>query len=102
MKKKDFLQLKDNKVVLYLSVKPNSQKQQIIYDKDENKLTIFLKSPPDKGKANKELIKYLAKILNLSSSDVTLIFGHTSREKAVLIQNNNLSMIREKLANERS
>lgn len=39
----------------------------------------------EKGKANQELIKQLAKFLKMAKSDLMLISGHTDRCKKILI-----------------
>ncbi len=50
------------------------------------RLKCFLKSVPEKGKANKELISYLAKMLKLSVRDITIITGATSKLKRIKIE----------------
>jgi hypothetical protein len=50
------------------------------------RLKCFLKSPPEKGKANKELIGYLADMLKLSSHAITMLTGTTSTLKRVKIE----------------
>ena len=42
-------------------------------------------SPPEKGKANAELIKFLAKSLKIAKSDFTIISGELDRYKKILI-----------------
>jgi uncharacterized protein (TIGR00251 family) len=42
-------------------VKPNSDNAEIKFDEKENTYYVSLKSPPDKNKANKELVKLLSK-----------------------------------------
>ncbi|NHK30160.1 MAG: YggU family protein [Asgard group archaeon] len=99
MSEKTFLLQKDDKVILKLHVKPNSKQQKFSYDPIEEKLTIFVKSPPDKGKANKELIKYIANILDLSSSKITLISGQTSRDKILTIEECTIDLVLNKMVN---
>ena len=48
-------------------------------------LKIKLAAPPVDGAANAELIAYLAKLLALPKSRVTLLSGAASREKTVLL-----------------
>jgi hypothetical protein len=52
---------------------------------DDNNILVGLKSKPEKGKANKELIKKLAKHFNVHSSRVRIISGFKSRNKTVEI-----------------
>lgn len=42
-------------------------------------------SPPEKGKANAEVIKFLAKSLKIAKSDLTIISGELDRYKKILI-----------------
>ena len=42
-------------------------------------------APPLKGKANKELIAFLARKLGLKKGDLTILKGHTSRTKLVSV-----------------
>jgi len=48
-------------------------------------LRVKVAAPPVKGKANKELIAFLAQKLGLSKGDLTIIKGHTSRNKVMAI-----------------
>lgn len=48
-------------------------------------LKCSLKSPPEKGKANDELIRLIAKKLDISQNEITIILGKTARNKTILI-----------------
>lgn len=48
-------------------------------------LKCYLKSPPEKGLANEELIKLLAKALRVPKDQVSILAGATSRNKRVRI-----------------
>jgi len=50
-----------------------------------NKIIVGLTSKPEKGKANLELIKKLAKHFKVSSSQVKIVSGLKSRRKIVEI-----------------
>ncbi len=50
-----------------------------------NKIHVGLTSKPEKGKANTELVKKLAKHFNVPSSRVSIISGFKSRNKIVEI-----------------
>ena len=52
---------------------------------DGNNITIGLTSRPEKGKANVELIKKLARHFNVSSTQVRIITGFKSKRKIVEI-----------------
>jgi len=48
-----------------------------------NRIVVGLTSKPEKGKANRELIKKLAKHFKVSSSRVKIVAGLKSRRKIV-------------------
>lgn len=70
---------------IVIKVSPSSGRQAWTVDKN-GQLKCFLKSPPEKGLANKELIKLLAHSLHLSQDAITIVGGLTSRTKRILIQ----------------
>ena len=47
---------------------------------------VDLQTPPVDGKANAALLKFMAKLLNCSRSDITLAFGECSRDKVLEIR----------------
>jgi hypothetical protein len=52
-------------------------------------ITIWLRSKPERGKANRELIERLASYFEVSKDKVHIISGFTSTKKAVEIENKN-------------
>ncbi|MGQ9679512.1 MAG: DUF167 domain-containing protein [Candidatus Bathyarchaeia archaeon] len=50
---------------------------------EEDRLVVGVKSKPEKGKANLELIKKLAKHFNVDTSRVKIVSGLTSRTKII-------------------
>ena len=70
--------------VFDLKVVPSSGRNKWMLDKS-GRLKCYLKNPPEKGLANKELIKILAKALSLTQSDVEIIAGATSRSKKIRV-----------------
>lgn len=69
-------------LVLEIKVIPSSGRQKIVLEQ-ENLLKCYLKSAPEGGKANIELIKYLSKQLNITRNSITIISGATSRKKRI-------------------
>lgn len=53
-------------------------------EQEENNLVVHCRSPPEKGKANKELIKELSRFFG---HEVFIISGLMSREKIILVEN---------------
>ena len=70
---------------IIVKVTPSSGRQVWTLDKSGN-LKCFLKSPPQKGLANKELIKSLASALHMSQDAIAIVGGLTSRTKRILIK----------------
>lgn len=65
---------------LRIIVKPNASKTEILgYDDARKAVRIAIAAPPDAGKANKELLKFLKKEIG----ECELISGTTSRKKLV-------------------
>ena len=94
---RDTISESENNVVLQLQVKPNSKKQEIVVDSLDKKITIFVKAQPDKGKANKELLKFLAKILEKTTSEISIIAGQTSRDKTIIVKNDTKQNVERKI-----
>jgi uncharacterized protein (TIGR00251 family) len=64
---------------LRIKVKPASNKNKIVKMEDST-FKIWIKSAPEKGKANKELQKYLKKITGIP---VNVVSGLTSENKVI-------------------
>lgn len=67
-----------------VKVKPNS-KQQNMKEEADGSLTINLKSPPVNGKANAELIKFLADKFDVPKSNIKIKSGLSSKQKLIEI-----------------
>ena len=48
-------------------------------------LQVKVSAPPVKGKANKELIDFLSRILDVGRSQISIIKGHTSQNKVIAV-----------------
>lgn len=46
-------------------------------------LRIRIAAPPLKGKANRELINFLSRLLNIGKDNINIIKGHTTRDKII-------------------
>ena len=82
---------------LHIKVIPSSSKDCIAGWLD-NTLKVKVKAPPEKGKANKAVIKVLEKSLELAKGSINISSGETSSRKVILISGNNDETIRKKLA----
>ncbi len=68
-----------------LKVVPSSGRVGLQMDKSGT-LKCYLKSPPEKGKANQELIKFIAKLLRVGQENISIVSGLTSRNKRISIR----------------
>ncbi|MCK4650595.1 DUF167 domain-containing protein [Candidatus Babeliales bacterium] len=71
-------------LVIDVKVIPSSGRQKILYDRS-GRLKCYLKSPPEKGKANLELCRLLSKKLSIPLNYITIIFGASLRKKRIKI-----------------
>jgi len=81
----DVIKERDNGVTIEIKVHPGSSRKEVRCRKDDI-LAVFVHSPPEKGKANKEVIKLLSKALEVPSSRLEIIKGERSRRKTILIK----------------
>lgn len=80
-----FHQLDTNGLILFVYLIPKSSVDRIIgvecRDNGKQYLVVRLRAVPEDGKANKALIKFLAKQWKIPSSSISLKNGATSRYK---------------------
>ena len=69
---------------LHVRVTPNAGRNEVTGFQD-GVLYVRIAAPPDKGKANKELIAHLSWVLDISKSSLRLVRGLTSRNKVVAV-----------------
>lgn len=68
---------------LRVIVKPGKKQNYVLgYDYDRRALLVEIKAPAEQNKANKEVIKFLSKLLK---KRVRIKSGHTSREKVLAV-----------------
>ena len=79
-----FFQPTSQGYLLRLTVVPGAQRTQVVglYG---DRLKVRLAAPPEKGSANRELIDFLARSLNLPKSSFKLTLGASSRSKVVAV-----------------
>lgn len=73
---------KNGNVLIKIQAKPGA-KHNGITDVSEEAVGVAISAPPVQGEANTELVKYLASVLGLRKSDVTLDRGSKGRQKVV-------------------
>lgn len=71
-------------MVFPVRVVPSASRSEIV-GSEGGTLKIRIAAPPVKGKANKALVKLLAKTLGVSGSQVEILSGHKTRRKTVRV-----------------
>ncbi|MFA6022712.1 MAG: DUF167 domain-containing protein [Candidatus Pacearchaeota archaeon] len=74
-------------MIINVKVKPKSGKSEIIEVVKDKDYIINVKAEPENNKANIELINLLAKYFKVSSNNIKIKRGLTSRNKIVEINN---------------
>ena len=75
-------------IVVSVKVQPNASKDRVVGE-HADQIKIAVTVAPEKGKANKAVIKVLSQWLGIKSSDIQIVSGETSRDKKVFIRNIN-------------
>lgn len=76
----------DGGIVIPIRVQPNSSQEKVIGEYSEQ-LKIAVNAPPERGKANKAIVKVLAKWIKIKDADIYLLHGEKSKDKEVFVKN---------------
>ncbi len=68
-----------------IKVKPGSKKGPLVESRDDGELTVYVREPAVDGKANKAVVEIIAKHFDVPKKYVTIITGHSFREKVLNI-----------------
>lgn len=74
----------DGRPHLFLHVQPKGSRSRVA-GLHGRRLKIVVSSPPVDGKANKEVVRFLAAVFGVAKNDVTIKSGLQSRKKTVVI-----------------
>ena len=72
-------------LTINVHVQPNARRNEVVGFK-EGVLRVKIAAPPVKGKANKELVDFLSKLLGVSKSSITIEKGLTSSRKVIAVE----------------
>lgn len=72
-------------MILGVQVKPNAKQTRAVGWADERTVILAIAAPPVDGKANDEVVRFLARTLGLPKSSVTVERGTTSRTKHIAL-----------------
>ncbi len=77
---------KKGEVYLRIKVSPNSSETSYRKKLDDDTIKIDIAAQAEKGKANKELIKYLSRIFEVDKNNIKILSGVSDRLKLIKIQ----------------
>lgn len=79
-------------IFIKIHAKPGAKSNKIIATKI-NRIGVRISAPPVDGKANKELLKYLSKVLNVRKSALNIVEGEYTVLKTIKLEAGLLSLI---------
>ena len=77
-------------------LQPKAKKTAIVGEMD-GALKIAVTAPPIEGRANEALVRFLAELLNVARSSVTIAAGASSRNKVVRVEGLTAGQVRSRL-----
>ena len=81
----------DSGLLVKVKIVPNSSKNELI--KEDEFIKVKITAQPIENKANKALIEYLAKLLKMPKSSITIVKGESSKDKTLLFSTNDKNKI---------
>lgn len=77
----------DNEVYLKIKARPGASKTEVrgMLEGEEEVLKINVAAAPEKGKANVELVKFLAKAMQIDKGNIKIISGAGDKVKLVKV-----------------
>jgi uncharacterized protein len=91
-----FIKQREEGVTIRVKVTPNAGRDSL-NAVEGDRLGVKLKSPPVEGKANKSLVKFIGKKLGVAPSFISILYGHSSREKVLLVSGVDEATVRKRL-----
>jgi uncharacterized protein (TIGR00251 family) len=90
------LRVEGDAVLLPVAARPGASRS-AVQGVHDGALKVAIQAPPEKGKANKALVSFLAKALGLRKAQVSLAQGTTSRAKTFRFEGADPDAIRARL-----
>jgi len=92
----DYLIPRPEGVIIFIYVQPGSKTCQWLGATGDGYLKLKVKAKAQEGKANQELIKFLADFFQIAKKNLEIISGEKSRRKKVLVRAS-FNLIQERL-----
>ena len=73
-----------NEAKISLRIYPNAPKNEVM-GFTGSLLRVKIAAPPVKGKANRELLSFLSRLLKVAPETIAITRGHTSRNKTISV-----------------
>ena len=91
----EFLRETKEGTILLIYVHPKAKKNKIEgIDEWRGRLKVKIKAPPVEGKANREVVKFLSKLLGV---EVSILRGETGREKDLFVKGLSAEDVKKRL-----
>ena len=84
-------------VTFQVRVQPRAKKNAIVGEVGEA-LKLALTAPPLEGRANEACVRFLAEVLNVARSSVTIAAGASSRNKVIRVAGLTAAQVKKRLA----
>lgn len=92
----ELLQETKGGVILQVKVSPGSKHNEV-KGVGAGALKVAVTAPPEKGKANEAVVELLADYFALPRREVSILRGHTSRSKVVMLTGASIEDVKAKL-----
>ena len=73
-------------ILLNIRVWPDAQRTAIDDPYDESAIKLRVAAPPVEGKANTEIVRFLAELLGITHSDLSVVRGASGSDKVVRVR----------------
>ena len=83
-------------VTVDIRVRPGAARSEFLRA-DQRGLVVAVGAPPEKGKANNELVRMLARLAGVARSEVSVVRGATARSKSIRINASDPSAVAARL-----
>lgn len=84
--------MKNSELIFSVKVTPGAKKNEIVGWIDDE-LTLRIKAAPEKGKANAEVLSFLAKTLKVAKTNLKIVYGLQGRHKRILLTGASLNKL---------
>ena len=92
-----FLSSKEGGILLDIYIAPRASRSRMV-GLHGARLKVAVTAPPVDGKANQALIEFMAKVLGVAKTLISIERGHSSREKLLLVKAVEREHVERKLA----